>query len=99
MEPESIAHFELQMPRDCRPPTGPRAYEKPSVWTGDETELWRNAANKNFSDAAENQTTGQRAGPFTNIFFDQTAAAELIFVRFARNDNLAANSFEILLTL
>jgi hypothetical protein len=24
---------------------------------GDETELWRNAVNKNLSDAAENQTT------------------------------------------
>ena len=66
---------------------------------GDETELWRNAVNKNLSDAAENQTTDQRAGLFINSFFDQAAAAELIFVRFARNDNLAANSFEILLTL
>ena len=55
--------------------------------------------NKNLSDAAENQTTDQRAGLLTNSFFDQAAAAELIFVRFARNDNLAANSFEILLTL
>ena len=55
--------------------------------------------NKNLSDAAENQTTVKEPVFFTNIFFDQMAADELIFVRFARNDNLAANSFEILLTL
>jgi hypothetical protein len=62
---------------------------------GDETELWCNVVNRNLSDAAELS----KSRLFTNIFFDQTAAAELIFVRFARNDNFAANSFEILLTL